>query len=157
LVLFLFPGCKLSRKKNPDHVDSTVIESASSKNTDAVPSTKKTERRGDMVGGAKPSGQINCLDSLQPGNRKSTIPVSQSHSFSFLKSPKMRKKNPDHVDSTVIESASSANTDAVPSTKETERQGGLVGDAKPSGQNNYLTRWLYTSYHAPSSFSVLCR
>jgi hypothetical protein len=126
------------RKKNPDHVDSTVIESASSKNTDAVPSTKKTERRGDMVGGAKPSGQINCLDSLQPGNRKSTIPVSQSHSFSFFKRPKMRKKNPDHVDSTVIESASSENTDAVPSTKETERQGGLVGDAKPSGQINYL-------------------
>ena len=121
------------RKKNPDHVDSTVIESASSKNTDAVPSTKKTERRGDMVGGAKPSGQINCLDSLQPGNRKSTIPVSQSHSFSFFKRPKMRKKNPDHVDSTVIESASSENTDAVPSTKETERQGGMVGDAKPSG------------------------
>jgi hypothetical protein len=121
------------RKKNPDHVDSTVIESASSKNTDAVPSTKKTERRGDMVGGAKPSGQINGVDSLQPGNRKSTIPVSQSHSFSFFKRPKMRKKNPDHVDSTVIESASSENTDAVPSTKETERQGGMVGDAKPSG------------------------
>jgi hypothetical protein len=126
------------RKKNPDHVDSTVIESASSKNTDAVPSTKKTERRGDMVGGAKPSGQINCLDSLQPGNRNSTIPVSQSHSFSFFKRPKMRKKNPDHVDSTVIESASIENTDAVPSTKETERQGGMVGDAKPSGQINFL-------------------
>ena len=121
------------RKKNPDHVDSTVIESASSKNTDAVPSTKKTERRGDMVGGAKPSGQINCLDSLQQGKRKSTIPVSQRHSFSFFKMPNMRKKNPDHVYSTVIESASSKNTDAVPSTKKTERQGGMVGDVKPSG------------------------
>ena len=121
------------RKKNPDHVYSTVIESASSKNTDAVPSTKKTERRGDMVGGAKPSGQINCLDSLQPGNRNSTIPVSQSHSFSFFKRPKMRKKNPDHVDSTVIESASSENTDAVPSTKNTERRRGMEGGVKPSG------------------------
>jgi hypothetical protein len=80
----------------------TVIESASSKNTDGVPSTKKTERRGDMVGGAKPSGQINCLDSLQPGKRKSTIPVSQRHSFSFFKMPNMRKKNPDHVSVYVI-------------------------------------------------------
>jgi uncharacterized short protein YbdD (DUF466 family) len=121
------------RKKNPDHVYSTVIESASSKNTDAVPSTKKTERQGGMVGDAKPSGQINCLDSLQPGKRKSTIPVSQRHSFSFFKMPNMRKKNPDHVYSTVIESASSKNTDAVPSTKKTERQGGMVGDVKPSG------------------------
>jgi hypothetical protein len=47
--------------------------------------------------------------------------------------PNMRKKNPDHVYSTVIESASSKNTDAVPSTKKTERQGGMVGDVKPSG------------------------
>jgi hypothetical protein len=62
-------------------------------------STKKTERRGDMVGGAKPSGQINCLDSLQPGNRNSTIPVSQSHPFFFCNVPSMSKKNPDHVDS----------------------------------------------------------
>jgi hypothetical protein len=41
-------------KRNPDHVDSTAIEFASRRNTDAVPSTKKTERRGGMVGVVKP-------------------------------------------------------------------------------------------------------
>jgi hypothetical protein len=63
----------------------------------------------------KAKSQSSCLDSLQPGKRNSTIPVSQRHSFSFFKMPNMRKKNPDHVYSTVIESASSKNTDAVPS------------------------------------------
>jgi hypothetical protein len=67
--------------RNPDYVYSTVIESASSKITYAVQSTNNTERRGDMVGGGKPFGQICCLDSSQPGNRNSTIPVSQSSVF----------------------------------------------------------------------------
>ena len=80
----------------------------------------------------KEKGQSSCLDSLQQGKRNSTIPVSQSHSFSFFKRPYMRKKNPDHVYSTVIESASSKNTDAVPSTKTTLRRGGMVGGVKPS-------------------------
>jgi hypothetical protein len=43
-------------KRNPDHVDSTAIEFASRRNTDAVPSTKKTERRGGMVAVVKSSG-----------------------------------------------------------------------------------------------------
>jgi hypothetical protein len=73
-----------------------------------------------MVGGGKPFGQICCLDSSQPGNRNSTIPVSQSHPFFFCNVPSMSKKNPDHVDSTVIESAFSKNTDEVPPTKKTE-------------------------------------
>ena len=109
-------------RKNPDYVYSTVIESASSKITHAVQSTKNTERRGVMVGGAKPSGQISCLDSLQPGNRNSTIPVSQSNPFFFCNVPSMSKKNPDHK-----------NTDVVPSTKKTERRGSMVGVVKPSG------------------------
>ena len=116
-------------RRNPDHVDSTVIESSSDKKADAVPSTKNTERRGSMVGGSKPSGQRSCLDSLQPEN----IPVSQSHPFFFCNVPSMGKKNPDHVDSTVIESAFSKNTDVVPSTKKTERRGAMVGVVKPSG------------------------
>ena len=120
-------------RRNPDYVYSTVIESASSKITYAVQSTKNTERRGGMVGGAKPSGQISCLDSLQPGNRNNTIPVSQSHPFFFCNVPSMSKKNPDHVDSTVIESDFSKITDVVPSTKKTERRGGMVGVVKPSG------------------------
>jgi hypothetical protein len=125
-------------RRNPDHVDSTDIESASGKITDAVPSTKNTERRGGMVGGAKPSGQISCLDSLQPGNRNSTIPVSQSHPLSYCNVPNMSRRNPDHVDSTDIESSSGKNADAVPSTKNTERRGGMVGGAKPSGQRSCL-------------------
>ena len=116
-------------RMNPDHVDSTVIESSSDKNADAVLSTNNTERRGSMVGGSKPSGQRSCLDSLQPEN----IPVSQSHPFFFCNVPSMSKKNPDHVDSTVIESAFCKNTDVVPSTKKTERRGGMVGVVKPSG------------------------
>ena len=81
----------------------------------------------------KTKSQSICLDSLQPGNSNSTIPVSQSDPFSYYNVPNMSKKNPDHVDSTVIESASSKNTDAVPSTKKTERRGGMVGVVKPSG------------------------
>ena len=77
--------------------------------------------------------QRSCLDSLQPVNSNSTIPVSQSHSFSYCNVPNMSKRNPDHVDSTVIESPSSKNTDAVPSKKKNERRGGMVGVVKPSG------------------------
>ena len=51
--------------------------------------------------------QRSCLDSLQPGNSNTTIPVSQSHQFSYCNVPNMSKTNPDHVDSSVIESASS--------------------------------------------------
>jgi hypothetical protein len=54
-------------KWNPDHVDSSVIESASSKNTDAVPSTEKTERRGGMVGVVKPScHKVKLQDVVRP-------------------------------------------------------------------------------------------
>lgn len=81
----------------------------------------------------KTKSQSSCLDSLQPGNYNSTIPVSQSHPFSYCNVPNISKKNPDHVDSTVIESASSKYTDTVPSTKKTERRGGMVGVVKPSG------------------------
>jgi hypothetical protein len=71
--------------------------------------------------------QRSC--SLKPVKRSISIPVS----FSLFKMPIMSKDNPDHVDSTFIESASSKNTDAVPSTKKTERRGGMVGVVKPSG------------------------
>jgi hypothetical protein len=63
-------------KKNPDHVDSTVIESASSKNTAAVSSTKNTERRGGMVGGVKPSGhevKLQDIEIVKPVNSSSDI------------------------------------------------------------------------------------
>ena len=76
--------------------------------------------------------QRSCLDSLQPGNSNTTIPVSQSHQFSYCNVPNMNKWNPDHVDSSVIESASSKNTDAVPSTEKTERRRSMVGVVKPS-------------------------
>ena len=71
--------------------------------------------------------QRSC--SLKPVNRSISIPVS----FSFFKMPIMSKNNPDHVDSTVIESASRKYTDAVPSTKNTERRRGMEGGVKPSG------------------------
>ena len=80
----------------------------------------------------KTKRQSSCLDSLQPGNSNSTIPISQSHPFSYCNVPNMSKTNPDHVDSTVIESASSTNTDAVPSKKKTERRGAMVAAVKPS-------------------------
>ncbi len=80
----------------------------------------------------KTKRQSSCLDSLQPGNSNSTTPISQSHPFSYCNVPNMSKTNPDHVDSTVIESDSSTNTDSVPSTKKTERRGGTVGVVKPS-------------------------
>ena len=76
--------------------------------------------------------QRSCLDSSQPGNSNITILVSQSHSFSYCNVPNMSKRNPDHVDSRVIESPSSKNTDAVPSTKKTERRGTMVAAVKPS-------------------------
>jgi hypothetical protein len=67
------------RKKNPDHVYSTVIESASSKNTDAVPSTKKTERQGGMVGDVKPSGhEVKLQDVVRPPDIKIVKPVNSS-------------------------------------------------------------------------------
>jgi hypothetical protein len=77
--------------------------------------------------------QRSCLDSLQSGNSNSTIPVSQRRPFSYCNVPNMSKRNPDHVDSRAIEFASRRNTDAVPSTKKTERRGGMVGVVKPSG------------------------
>ena len=80
----------------------------------------------------KTKRQSSCLDSLQPGNSNSTIPISQSHPFSYCNVPNMSKTNPGHVDSTVIESASSTNTDAVPSTKKTERRGAMVAAVKRS-------------------------
>jgi hypothetical protein len=54
--------------------------------------------------------QRSCLDSLQPGNSNTTIPVSKSHQFSYCNVPNMNKWSPDHVDRSVIESASSKNT-----------------------------------------------
>ncbi len=76
--------------------------------------------------GTKTKSQRSCLDSLQSGNSNSTIPVSQRRPFSYCNVPNMDKRNPDHVDSTAIEFA-------VPSTKKTERRGGMVGVVKPSG------------------------
>ena len=81
----------------------------------------------------KTKSQRMCLDSLQSGNSNSTIPVSQRRPFSYYNVPNMSKRNPDHGDSTAIEFASRRNTDAVPSTKKTERRGGMVGVVKPSG------------------------
>ena len=77
----------------------------------------------------KTKSQRSCLDSLQSGNSNSTIPVSQTRPFSYCNVPNKSKRNPD---STVIESPSSKNTDAVPSTKKNERRGGMVGVVKPS-------------------------
>lgn len=77
--------------------------------------------------------QSSCLDSLPPRNSNSTISISQSHPFSYCNAPNISKKNPDHGDEIAIESACSINTDAVPSTKKTERRGGKVGVVQPSG------------------------
>jgi hypothetical protein len=65
------PSICASAKTIPDHVDSTVIESASSTNTDAVPSTKKTERRGTMVAAVKPSDhKVKLQDVVRPPDIK---------------------------------------------------------------------------------------
>jgi hypothetical protein len=83
--------------------------------------------------GTKTKSQRSCLDSLQSRNSNSTIPVSQRRPFSYGNVPNMDKRNPDHVDRTAIEFAFRRNTDVVPSTKKTERRGGMVGVVKPSG------------------------
>jgi hypothetical protein len=63
-----------------DHVDRTAIEFAFRRNTDVVPSTKKTERRGEMVGVVKPSGHkvklqevVQDIKSVKPVNSSSDI------------------------------------------------------------------------------------
>ena len=72
-------------KRNPDHVDSTVIESLSSKNTDAVPSTKKNERRGGMVGVVKLSGhKVKLQDVVCPPDIKIVKPVNSSSDIDSL-------------------------------------------------------------------------
>jgi hypothetical protein len=76
--------CNMS-KRNPDHVDSRVIESPSSKNTDAVPSTKKNERRGGMVGVVKPSGRkVKLQDVVRPPDIKIVKPVNSSSDIDSL-------------------------------------------------------------------------
>jgi hypothetical protein len=72
-------------KWNPDHVDSSVIESASSKNTDAVPSTEKTERRGGMVGVVKPScHKVKLQDVVRPPDIQIVKPVNSSSDIDSL-------------------------------------------------------------------------
>ena len=66
-------------KWNPDNVDSSVIESASRKNTDAVPSTEKTERRRSMVWVVKPScHKVKLQDVVRPPDIQIVKPVNSS-------------------------------------------------------------------------------
>jgi hypothetical protein len=60
-------------------------ESAFSKNTDVVPSTKKTERRGAMVGVVKPSGyKVKLQDVVRPPDIKIVKPVNSSSDIDSL-------------------------------------------------------------------------
>jgi hypothetical protein len=75
----------------PDHVDSSVIESASSKNTDAVPSTEKTERRGGMVGVVKPScHKVKLQDVVRPPDIQIVKPVNSSSDITTPTMPPRR-------------------------------------------------------------------
>lgn len=109
----------LSKVKGKDRMSSTLDEPV----YNVIIDEEDTETK----------SQSSCLDSLPLGNSNSTIPISQSHPFSYCKAPNISKKYPDHGDEIAIESASSIRTDAVPSTKKTERRGGKVAVVKPSG------------------------
>jgi hypothetical protein len=66
-------------------MDSTVIESAFSKNTDEVPPTKKTERRVGMVGVVKPSSyKVKLQDVVRPPDIKIVKPVNSSSDIDSL-------------------------------------------------------------------------